>query len=470
MRTRLCYLALVLVPLLAYGPLLLQGYGTPEDYLRLADGIDGTQSGILHGALAELAFFAVKGVAELAWVRGLAVLFVILAGVALWQSLERGGWGELDALAVALGTVLLPSAQLAAGWASAWPAVLAALLSLAGFAAAESELEAGGTRRSVGLLGGVLLYFAAAMCFLPNAIMALVPLAALTFSRPLRLAGELGKWFRLHALLMLLGVFSAWLVERWMMTDAGIADRTGLAERLVSLFSVAVPSSWALFLVGETGAWRVAGAVLALGVLAGVIYAARRQVTADERVQAAWLLALLGSLAIFSLVVVLAPHWHAGYRTIWPLAGVAVVAVAAAVRGVGDRPGKKPVWHYAALGGLIAAGGFAAATQPLNHLAAPLADEWAALRGAVLRANFVGKSEVTLVVTPAAERAAVAEPHFHVRIADHAPAAQTMFALALRERFPSGRPGGQDLPVRTVIARPEGTAERLVFDLTRGGN
>lgn len=255
-----------------------------------------------------------------------------------------------------------------------------------------------------------------------------------------------------------------------MMTDAGIADRTGLAERLVSLFSVAVPSSWALFLVGETGAWRVAGAVLALGVLAGVIYAARRQVTADERVQAAWLLALLGSLAIFSLVVVLAPHWHAGYRTIWPLAGVAVVAVAAAVRGVGDRPGRKPVWHYAALGGLIAAGGFAAATQPLNHLAAPLADEWAALRGAVLRANFVGKGEVTLVVTPAAERAAVAEPHFHVRIADHAPAAQAMFALALRERFPSGRPGGQDLPVRTVIARPEGTAERLVFDLTRGGN
>ena len=464
MRTRLCYLALVLVPLVAYGPLLWQSYGTPEDFLRLAGETDGVQHGILHSALVDISFHFVNDVAAFAWLRALALLLVVLCGVALWQLFERGGWSAWDAAAAALGVVLLPSAQLFVGWGPTWPAVLAGLLSVAGFAAAESELEPAGPRRFVGMLGGAMLYFAAAMCFLPNAVLALVPLAALTFARPLRFADQLGKWFASHVGLMLLGIGAAWAIDRWMMSDVGLADRTSLAERLVSLFTFSVPSSWATFLVGEQSAMRVVCAVIALAVLTMIVLSARQQTKDDPRVQTAWLLAVLGPSVLFALIVVLSPHWQPGYRTIWPLAGVVVVALAAAVRGVGDRPGKKPFWHFAAFGGLGVVAALAAGAQAHRYFAEPLRDEWSTMRAAVMRANFTGDTRVVLV-TGSETRASV-DALFVTSAHRDGEAAKAMFRAALRDRFPSGLPRNQRVDVEAAAQAPvEPGANTLIFDL-----
>lgn len=180
MRQRLCYLALLLVPLILHGPLVVAEYGTPADFVQLGagnGGADGQVTGILSNALVDISYHWVGGVQAISLVRGLGLLLVVFCGLALWQILERGGWSEIDALALTLGVVALPSVSVLVGWSTAWPALLAALLSLAGFAAAESELEMGGTQRAVGLIGGGLLYLAAAMCDFPNAFFGLVPFA-----------------------------------------------------------------------------------------------------------------------------------------------------------------------------------------------------------------------------------------------------------------------------------------------------
>lgn len=464
MRTRLCYFVLVIVPLLAYGPLLWQTYGTPEDFLRLAGEADAAQHGILHGALVDISFHTVSSIGEFALVRGLALLLSVLCAVALWEMFERGGWSAWDATAVALGVVLLPSAQLFVGWGPAWPAVLSALLSIAGFAAAESELEPAGPRRSVGMLGGVLLYFAAAMCFLPNAIMAIVPLAALTFVRPLRFADQLGKWFASHTGLMIAGIAAAWAVDRWMVADAGLVDRTTLAERLISLFTFSVPASWSAFLVGADGTMRIVGAVVALAVLAVLVLGARQQVKEDGRVQTVWLLAVLGPSALFALMVVFSPHWQPGYLTIWPLAGVVVVALAAVVRGVGDRPGKKPFWHYAAFAGLVTVALLAASAQAHRYLAQPLREEWVVMRAAVMRANFPADARVVLVT--GVETSTGADARFDTTVHGNGAAAKAMFNAALRDRFPSGLPKDQRVAVETAAQAPmEPGANTLIFDL-----
>jgi hypothetical protein len=127
MRARLCYLALVLLPLVAYWPTLATEYATPEDFVRLQLGAAApltAQHGILHGALVEMSFQPVDSVAQLVLVRGLALVLVMLTGIALWQMLERGGWSEFDAGFVAGGLVLLPAAQLIVAWGAAWPAAM----------------------------------------------------------------------------------------------------------------------------------------------------------------------------------------------------------------------------------------------------------------------------------------------------------------------------------------------------------
>lgn len=456
MRSRLCFLVLLLVPLLVYGPALLQEFGTPEDFLRLTGpgqtevGEAVGQQGILHGALLEISFGAVEEVMAFGVIRGISLLLIMLCGLALWQLLHRGGWSELDATLVALGVGALPTAQLLAGWGAGWPAALAALLALAGFAAVESELELGGGRRRVAMLGGVLLYFAAAMCYLPTAAMALVPLAALTFTRPLRLEMETKKWFSLHVVLLFAAVFAARLLKGWMMTHTGMTDETTLAGRIIDLFTVAVPSAGALFWVNTTPALRVLGGGVGLALIAGVVVAARRQTATDERIATRWWLALAGGMGAFSMVALLTMNWRAGYHSLWPASGILVVAVMFSLRGLEMNPKRRWKWPRLATLALIATGLGLAYWQTDRLVAAPLAAEWQEMRTKVLRANFPLDARVQLVVAHTDRSTLIPRATFSPRVFQHAEATRRMFAAALRERFLSGMPKGQRFSVVVI--------------------
>lgn len=471
MRTRLCYLALLILPLLAYWPVFTHEFGSPEDFLRLSApevlAAEGAQKGIVHGALQDLAFHSIDSVPLLAALRGLSLLLVVLCGVAIWQVTERAGWSEIDATALAVGVMLLPSPQLYSAWAAAWPAALAALLSLAAFAATESELEVGGTRRFIGMAGGALLYFGAAMCYFPNATMGLVPLAALTLARPLRLSHDLKKWFATHVAVMAAGLIASGVLERLLMEGAGVGDRTQIGGRLVSLLTFALPAGWAAFLVGEHGSTRVVVAAIGVIIAVALVAIARRDARAETRAAAPWWLALGATTVLFCVVAVFAPNWHGGYRALWPLGGIAVVGLVSAVRGVGEQPAKKSVWHFVALSGLSVVGVLAAGMQVVSLLVSPLEQEWQSLNGAVLRATIAGDVKVQLrlpadtVLSPG-----IPEARFDARVAQSPAAAVQMFNSALSDRFSAGLPKGTKVhvDVMPVAAPATGT---LVFELKK---
>jgi hypothetical protein len=470
MRTRLCYLALLLVPLCAYWTVFTHEFGAPEDFLRLnapeVIAADGAQKGILHGALQDVAFHSVETVPALALLRLLSFVLVVLCGVAIWQVSERGGWSEIDATALATGVMLLPAAQLYVAWAAAWPAALAALLSLAAFAATESELEVGGSRRFVGMLGGALLYFGAAMCYFPNATMGLVPLAALTLARPLRLSPDLKKWFATHVAIMAAGLIASGVLERLLMQGAGIVDRTQIVGRLETLFMFALPAGWAAFIVGEHGSTRVLAAVIGAVVVVGLVVIARRDARAEPRAATPWWLALGATTVLFCAVAVFAPNWRGGYRSLWPLGGIVVVGLISAVRGVGEQPAKKSMLHLASLAGVVTVGVLAAGAQVFALLVSPLEREWRDLDGAVRRAKIEGDVTAELRLPQGPTTSGILEARFDARVAQSPAAAGQMFKAALDARFSAGLPKGTKVQVN--VQSPQGPTEGVVvFELKK---
>jgi hypothetical protein len=364
--------------------------------------------------------------------------------------------------------VLLPSAQLAAGWGTSWPATLAALLSLAGFAAMESELEQGGRRLAVAMLGGVLLYFGAAMCYFPGALMALVPITAIGLVRPPRLWTETRKWFFSHLGLLLAALFAAWLLERKFLSEAGVADAGTFTQRVVELVTHGLPLAGAPFIAATSGPLHILCAVMALVVAGGIFLAVRQRSREEPRLARAWQLILGGVVVTFCLAALLSPGWRSSYRSLWPLAGVAVVALVAAVRGLSEQTGSRPIWHHAAMGGIVLVGALAAFGQVHGLIVDPLTAEWNALRSAVLRASFPADAKVRLVRAETEETRAAAEAHFDARVAESTTAAVQMFHSAIRVRYPSGLPKGQRYDVQVAPAGAAPAPGAVVFDLTGG--
>jgi hypothetical protein len=474
MRERLCYLALVLVPLIVYSSALLTEYGTPADYLHFESPghervvADHAGEGILNGALLEISFGLVGQVGDLRWVRALGILLLIFCGLALWQVLERAGWFEYDAAAVALGVVLLPTAQLAAGWATLWPGVLSALLSLAGFAAAESELEQGGGKRFIAMLGGVLLYLASAMCYFPGVIMALVPLTALSLTRPLRALADTQKWFARHAGLLIAGVLAAWFIERAMRAGAGLTDGSSLAQRLIDLVTLAIPLALAPFLAATSVPMRVLCTVLALATVVGLVFIIRKRTAADARHGLIWKLTLGGAVLIFCAVILMTPAWRFSYRSTWPLAGVVLVALFAGLRSLGEKQGGRPVWQHGVLAGVLAAGAFIAFGQVHKAVVDPLATEWHSLSSAALRASFSGDSKVQVIVAADATKGGAAQnAAFDSRVAGHSDSALHAAVAAVHERYSAGLPKGVKLHFETLGAGTSPAPGATVFDLTK---
>ncbi|MBA3850363.1 MAG: hypothetical protein C0502_10280 [Opitutus sp.] len=474
MRERLCYLALVLVPLIVYSSALLNEYGTPADFLHLETPgharvvADHAGEGILNGALLDISFGMAERVSDLRSVRALGLLLLVFCGLALWQVLERAGWFEYDAAAVALGVVLLPTAQLAAGWATLWPGVLSALLALAGFAAAESELEQGGGRRFVAMLGGVLLYLSSAMCYFPGVAMALVPLTALALTRAPRVWPETRKWFARHAGLLLAGVLAAWLIERAMREGAGLTDGGSLAQRLIDLVALALPLALAPFLGASSLPTRILCTLLGIATVAGLAFIIRRRAATDVRLGQIWRLTLGGSVLIFAFVILMTPAWRFSYRSVWPLAGVVLVALLAGLRALGDRPGGRPLWQNGAMAGVVAVGAFIAFGQLHKGVVAPFATEWHGLANAALRANIAGDTTVQVLVPPEALKSgAMQNAAFDARVAGHADAALRAVAAAVHERFSAGLPKGVKLHFETRSADAPPAPGAVVFDLTK---
>lgn len=472
MRTRLSCLAIVLVPLAVYATALLTDFGTPADFVFL-DGAAGartgsihTTDGILNGALLDISYGFVHGVAELAYLRALSLLLLVLCGLALWQVLERSGWSELDAAAVSVCVLLLPTAQLAAGWASAWPVILAALLSIAGFAAVESELEVGGRRRLVAMLGGLLFYLAAAACYLPSGLMALVPLTGVGLARLPRLWPETRRWFLTHTALLVAGLAGAWGVERWMRHGAGLQEMSSLPQRFFDVVTYALPLSFAPFVAAGSPWSRAACTLAAFALLFALWRLIRRLDRVDPRVADLWRFLLPATVTLFAVMLLLLPGNASSYLAFWPMAGVAIVALLAAVRVLTTQPGGRPIWHHAVMGAVVACGAVAAFSQVQAAIVSPLAAQWSLVRETVQRTPFGSETRFEAVIAANGVSSPMPTGGFRPTLTQHKPAARGAVEAAIRERFPTGLPKGKG---RTISATPPGSGAPLgavVIDLT----
>lgn len=350
MGSRFWPILLVVAPLVVYSAVWSVDYGTPADFLHLPGAaqaqpiVDNAGVGLLNVALLDLSFGFVGSVGDLRYLRGVALGLLVFCGLALWQVLERGGWSDFEATMVALAAIFLPTAQLAAGWATAWPGLLATVISLAGFAAIENELEQGGPGRFVAMAGGVLLYLTAAMCYLPSALMALVPLVALGVSRPERARAGTGRWFSLHVVLLVVGIGVAWVLQRRVMDRAGVVEQVALVERALDLGRAIVPLAAAPFVVRDDVpvAWLGWGPlVLSLALL---VWVGRCGSGEERRGWAAWQFVVPVAVAIYLLAAWVTPGWGTSLRAVWPLAGIGLVVLFAAVREALAATGVRRFW------------------------------------------------------------------------------------------------------------------------------
>src|SRR5258708_1449890 len=191
-RTRICLYVLILAPLAVYWQTVFEDFGFRDDYSHLREAREepgkivkftASHGRPLYGALLETSFILTDEVAHLPLLRMVTVLLLAVLALALWRQLYQSGWTEVEAAGIGLGVALLPAAQVTAGWAVTWPHVLALVLSVAGFSAIETELERGGLKRFVALVGGCFIYALATLIYQSNALFAIVPLAAVLLVR-----------------------------------------------------------------------------------------------------------------------------------------------------------------------------------------------------------------------------------------------------------------------------------------------
>lgn len=486
MRTRICLYILLLTPLLVYWQTVFHDYGMRSDYshLRVATTEPGqlvklyaVQGRPLYGAMLETSYAATGEVARLEWLRLCSVLLLTLVGLVLWRQLYQSGWNEVQAAGIGLGVLLLPSAQVLAGWASGWAQALTLLLAMAGFSAVETEIERGGLKRIVALLGGGMIYAAASLIAPANVLFALVPLAGVLLARTGReTLGDL-PWVLIHLGVLVAGLIGGWAAVQALLSnreffEAGrLALETNPFTKLAWFLSNPLPNALALFALNDDFHAR---AVIYWGtvvlVLAILVLAYRRvSATGDVGVRRRWRYCLLALPLLAGGIVLVAAERASTYRVLFALCGVVLVLVAYAFRMLVLGEKARPWVHYPLLAVIWGALAYAAHFNSYRLLAEAQGREWDLVRSAMLRAAF-NKPVRVHVVTPGVEDRSTGriygDEFGSLSSADPQVAAE-MFKAALRERFGDNLPKGGSYTLTAAPTEPATGEADLVIDLRR---
>jgi hypothetical protein len=484
-RTRICLFVLLLTPLAVYWQAIFHEYGMHADYAHLREAKEemsqlvrftASEGRPLYGALLETTFGEVAEVTRLPLLRFTTVALLTLLGLALWRQLYQSGWSEIEAAVIGLGVVLLPAAQIVAGWASCWPHVLALLLSVAGFSAIETELERGGMKRIVALLGGCLIYCLAGLIYQSNAFFAIVPIAAVLLVRTGREPLTDMRWSLIHLAAMLVGITISYLLVQMMFSNGVFHEsvrmklETNPVTKVGWFFWQPLPNALALYALRDTfnvGAWLFWPAAAA--VLAAIGYAYRTVGCTDATAKKKWLVCGLAMPLLAHAVSLAAAERSTGYRTLFALSGLVLVLLVYAFRSlrVADRL-KLPV-YYAVLGLLVVIAALTARNNTLGLIAEPQGYEWEMVHNAVMRTNFKTETKVYLIMPQTGDRttARMFADEFGSLSAGSDVVAKEIFKAAIRDRFGSKMPKGTAYTLAVGTAEPAGKTYDLVIDLRK---
>jgi hypothetical protein len=484
-RTRICLYVLLLVPLAVYWQTIFHDYGLRDDYSMLRESREepgkivkftASHGRPLYGALLETTFGVTDDVSQLPWLRLTTVCLLTLLGLALWRQLYQSGWTEVEAAAIGLGVILLPAAQITAGWAIGWPYALALLLSVAGFSAIETELERGGLKRFVALAGGCMIYALAALIYQSDALFAVVPIAAVLLVRTGREPMSDFKWLFHHLGALVIGLALSYFMVKALFANGVFVESPRMQleanpfGKIAWFFSNPLPNALALFALRDdynTGAlvfWGAA-AVMAVVIGAGFRLAPAATGAASPR---RWLWCLVVIPLIAHSVSLAAAERSTAYRVLFPLSGLVLVYAIYSLRMLANARGVKPLVHYLTLGLLATGAAVVAHRQAFTLIAEPQGHEWDIMRTEVLRANFTKRVKVYVITPTPADRSTerVYADEFGSLSSDSDWAPKEMFKAAVHDRFPGSKlPKGGSYTFASGREVPEPGAYDLVIDM-----
>jgi hypothetical protein len=486
MRTRICLYILLLVPLAVYWQTIFHDYGLREDYAYLRESreepgqmvkLSASLGRPLYGALVETTYSATEHVDQLVWMRLATVLLLTVLGLAVWRQLYQSGWNEVESAVIGLGIVLLPSSQFVAGAASSWPQVLTLVLAMAGFSAIETEIERGGLKRVVALLGGCMIYAAAALIYQSNVLFALVPVTAIFLVRSGREPMTDLKWAAYHIVTLLAGLLFAYLVVQALFSNGVFEEsvrmrlETNPFTKILWFFIQPLPNSLALFALADDHYHGVIFYALSLLlVLTLLVLGYRRSKAAGNAVLLRkWKICLFGLPFLAQVVSLVAAERAGGYRLIFALAALVFVLVMFAIRVLLEGRKIKPRRIYAGYGVVLLAVAFVAHRQSYLLVAEPQGHEWSLMKGAVLRAGF-NKPVNAYIITPTPEHRTtdrLYRDEFGHLSSSSERVAQEMFKAAVRDRYQDKLPKGGSYTVTAGAAEPAADAHDLVIDMRR---
>ncbi len=486
-RTRLCFYILLLTPLMVYWQTIFSDYGFRDDYSHGREAreepgklveFSASHGRPLYGALLESSFARVDEIESLQWFRLAGVLLLTVLGLALWRQLHQSGWTEIEAAVIGLGITLLPAAQVTASWAITWPLVLALLLAVAGFAAIEAEIERGGLKRVIALVGGVMIYALAALIYQSNALFAVVPIAAVLLVRSGREPASDLRWSAIHISALLAGLLASYLFIRLLFSNGVFHEsvrmqlETNPFTKLAWFLWQPLPNALALYALRDDFSVLANVVLWAAALITGGIiwFGYKHEVTRTGSKAKTKLLVCLVVLPFLAHTVSLAAaERSAAYRVLFALSGLVLVLLVHALRSLLAAGRIKPVLYHCALGLLVLTAVFTAHFNAHGLIAEPQSYEWEMISGVVRRTTFIAATRVYVITPTLADRATerVFGDEFGSLSSDSGWVPKEMFKAALYERFPGKLPRGGSYTFASGREVPEEKAYDLVIDMRK---
>lgn len=464
---------LLLFPLGVYAPAVFHRYGFRDDYAVLREAREesgkvfqfcAAQARPLLGWLQEHSFRLADGIDDLRWLRLTGTLLLGVVTATLFVLLRRAGWAAVEAMLVAALIVVLPSAQLIASWAVAWPLAGAVLLALAAFAWAERGL---GRRegRAWALGGAVVLMAASALTYQPSAQFYCVAMVAVAVTRAGR-PQETWRWLAGHGvvagtgLALAFGLMLAVFAAGWLPESKRVAVEADIPGKLAWLAGRPLQNALATIVLNRQGG---APAVGWTALLTGAAIAAG---LARRGWRAGWSGVAVAGLAAAGTVVVnlaVADRWPA-YRVIFALAAGGVVLLAAALSELGGRRAARGV-----LAVMLLVGAGLAARQSFGLVAWPQGLELNLLEAGAARIDPALRPSVFVLTPHADEHAAVSRygDEFGSLTTDSYWAPKEILKHIMRARYPGMPDVNERYRFECGHQLPPGRTYDVVIDLHR---
>jgi hypothetical protein len=351
-RTWMLTALLFLIPLVAYWPATFHDYGLRDDYSNLREAHEevgkvlqfcASHARPIYGWLLQATYGQTTSVQNLHWLRFAAALLLGALSLVSFRGLRAVGWSASTSLCFAVLLILVPSAQVIAGWAIGWPYAASALLAFGGFFTVEGALSVGlraGVGRAVIQWGVALwLMIVSALIYQPSAMFYLVPLAATLIAQRRRNLLQSARWLAIHlgftaATLGLAYCTMSLLYAMHVFVKSGrIAFESHWGEKIAWFLQEPLPNALSLFVINDNNhrdhaLYFACAAIVGAILMAGAVVEWRRHGMQRGII---WLAGLLGLPVAAFAVSMLASERYATYRTILAMTAVLLCFLVASV-------------------------------------------------------------------------------------------------------------------------------------------